>query len=66
MSIPCTVLEDLRLQRAELKRGMNRIKKDLRLCASCQEQCLGYKEIKADIEQAITQTLDELTCPRKI
>jgi hypothetical protein len=58
----CIVLSDLRIQRAELKHGMARIKKDLKLCAGCDEKCTEYRIIKADIEQAISQTLNELTC----
>ena len=63
MSTFCTVLEDLRTQRAELRHDLARIRKDLSLCAGCKARCPEYTLIKADIEEAIRLTLEELTCP---
>ncbi len=56
----CVVLTDLKQQRTELKRGMARIRKDLRLCAGCPEKCAEFNDIKADIEQALSESLSEL------
>ncbi len=56
----CAVLSDLKVQRATLKHGMAKIKKDLKLCASCQDKCPEYQAIRIDIKQAIRETLDEI------